>query len=190
MAPNALGPYYCQINYHSPQAPHSMTLPTKTWNPGVSGGTFDAWSGTPVNAPTMITALVDVFLPFYAADCQFDNYTIFKQLLPTDVPQPVSSATFTAKVGTGVHGGWGSATELQFIARSATFGIAKIVLLDAFTDDDWRPILAFTGDYAGIFGEWGLDANGWQARDNGQVTTPLKVTKNLNQKLRKQYHYD
>jgi len=190
MAPNALGPYYVNIGYHSPQAPHSMTLPTKTWNPGVSGGTFDAWSGTPINAPAMINALIDRFVPFYTADCQFDNYTIFKQLLPSDPPQPVYSGVFTGKVGTGVHTGWGSATELQFLARSASFGLAKIVLLDALTDDVWTPILTFTGDFAGIYGEWGLDANGWCARDNGQVITPLKVTKNMNQKLRKEYHYD
>lgn len=190
MAEHAVGPYYVDIGYHSPQAPHSMRIPTKNWNPGGASGTFDVWAGGTIAAGDMITNLITKFLPFYSATCQFDNFTVFKQLLDTDRPQPVVSGTFTGLVGTAVHTGWAGAVELQFIARSSTFGLAKLVLLDALSDDNFFPVLSFTGDYAGIFGEWGLDANGWAARDNGQVITPLKVTKNINQKLRQNYHYD
>jgi hypothetical protein len=190
MAPNFIGPYFVNIGYQSALAPHSMTIPTKNWNPGGTFGTFDVWAGGTIAADDMIVNLIDRMVPFYTATSSFNNAVIYKQLLPTDTPQPVVSIGGIAAAGTGVHTGWAGATELIFIARSATFGLAKLVLLDALTDDTFTPITTFTGDYAGIFGEWGLDANGWCARDNGQVISPLKVTKNLNQKLRKEYHYD
>jgi hypothetical protein len=190
MAPNFIGPYFVNIGYRSPLAPHSMTVPTKNWNPGGSFGTFDTWSGGTIQADDMIVNLITLMLPWYTALSTFDSAIIYKQLLPADTPQPVMSIGGLGLAGTGVHTGWAGATEIIFIARSSTFGIAKLVLLDSLTDGVFTPITAFTGDYAGLFGEWGLDANGWCARDNGQVISPLKVTKNLNQKLRKEYHYD
>jgi len=189
MAPHAPGPYYVQINYHGLLAPHSMQLSTKTWNPGSGSGTFDIWTGGVIVATAMVTNLVDKLLPMFNSDTGFDNFIIFKQLLETDTPLPVYSAAFSGKIGTNVDGSWAGAVEKMFIARSSTFGIAKLDLLDACSGDNFAPVLSPGVDDQALIDEWFSDAKGWAARDNGQVTTFLKITKNLNQKLRKEYRY-
>jgi hypothetical protein len=189
MAPNFLGPFWVRINYHGLLAPHSMTIPTKNWNPGTGSGTFDIWSGGVVSAATMIVDLVDKLKTQFNSDTGFDNYSIFKQLLPADDPQPVYSGAFVGKVGTNTSGGWASAVEKLFIARSSTFCIAKLTLLDAVSDNDFSTTLTMGVDEDALFAEWSSDAKGWCARDNSQVTTFLKITKNINQALRKEYNY-
>ncbi len=187
---NFLGPYFVQNNYHSAYAPHSQLLPTKAWNPGIGVGTFDTWAGTPIAADTMIEGLIDMMLAFMPSTNQYDNSTIFKQLLPADKPQPLLTIGWTGKIGTDATAGWYPAVEEIFIARTSLFGIAKISLMDADSQNNFAPRLAFTGADAGLFGEWGADVNGWCGRDNGQVVTPMKITTNLNQKLRKEYRLD
>src|SRR5258706_5114133 len=97
---NALGPYYVRINSHSPDAPHSMSIPTKNFTLGIGTGLFDTWSGTPVDAITMVEDLVTLMLPYFGSDYVFDNWTVFKQLLPTDFPQPLLSLALAGMVGT------------------------------------------------------------------------------------------
>lgn len=190
MAPNFLGPYWCNLNYRGALAPHSMTIPTKNWNPSGSIGTFDIWSGGTINALTMIVDLVDLLLPMFNSDTSFDNYTIYKQLLPTDVPTPMAAGAFSGKVGTNPSPTWAAAVEKMFICRSNTFGLAKLVCLDAVSGGSFLPITSPGGPEQALLDEWMSDAKGWCARDNGQVSTFLKITLNLNQKLRKDYHYD
>lgn len=190
MAPNHLGPYYCQLNYHGPLAPHSMTLPTKNWNASGSIGDFDIWSGGTINALTMVEDLVDLFLPLFNSTTSFDNYVIYHWPVPEIPPQPVASHSFSGKIGTNTGASWAAAVEKMFIARSTTFGIAKLVLLDACSEDSFLPITSPGTDDQALIDEWFNDAKGWSARDNSQVQTFLKITRNLNQKLRKEYHYD
>lgn len=187
---NFLGPYWVQLNYHGALAPHSHTLPIKNWNPSGTIGTIDIWSGGTINALTMIDDLVDLLLPMYNADTAYDNYIIYKQLLPTDPIEPVSSQSFSGKVGTNPSPTWAAAVEKMFIARSSTFGLAKIVCLDAVSGGSFLPITSPGTPEQALLDEWMSDAKGWCARDNGQVQTFLKITLNLNQKLRKDYHYD
>lgn len=189
MAPNFLGPYWVQLNYHGLKAPHTMTIPTKNWNPSGSVGTFDIWSGGTINALTMVSALVTNMLPLFDAASAFDNYLVFKQLLPTDEPQPVASESFSGQIGTNAGGSWSSAVERIFLARSTSFGLCKLTLLDACSEDNFLPITSpDTADQA-LITEWFDDAKGWSARDNAQPNTFLKITSNLNQKLRKEYRY-
>lgn len=189
MTPNFVGPYWTLINYHGTLAPHSHVFPTKNWNPGSGGGTFDIWSGGTISAVAMITDMVDKLRAMYPSDTQYDNYTIYKQLLPDDDPQPVYSGAFTGKTGTNTDGSWSSAIEKTFIARSATFGIAKIVCLDADFGNSFNPRTTMNVAEDALFTEWTADSKGWCARDNAQVTTFMKITLNLNQKLRKEYRY-
>lgn len=189
MTPNFLGPYWARLNYHGLYAPHSMTLPTKNWNPGVGSGTFDIWSGGVIAAATMLDNMTDKLCALFSSDTSFDNYVIYKQLLPADDPEPVYGGGFIGKTGTDVGGSWSSAVERLYVARSNTFGIAKLTLLDAISDDNFAPRLAMNVADSALFAEWTSDANGWCARDNGQVTTFLKITLNLNQALRKEYNY-
>lgn len=184
MAPNFLGPYWVQLNYTG-YSPHTMTLPTKNWNPSGTIGTFDIWSGGTINALTMVQGLVTKLLPFFNADVSFNNYLVYKQLLPTDDPQPVSSEQFSGQIGTNVSGGWAPAIEMIFIARTTNFGICKLDLLDAVFDNGFSPVINPGVAAQALIDEWFADSNGWSGRDNFQPYTFLKYTTNLNQKLRK-----
>lgn len=190
MAPNAIGPYWVVIRYHSQLAPHTMSIPTRTWTVGAGAGDFEAWDSSIIAATTMITALVDTFLPLFDSGVTFDNYTIMRQLLVTDDPQPVAGGNFTGKVGTDGSATWAGAVEIIMTARTAGFGIAKLQFLDAVSGDSFAPILTPSAELLAVLAEWEDDGNAWAGRDNTQVTTFMKATVNLNQKLRKEYRYD
>jgi hypothetical protein len=189
MTPNFLGPYWVQLNYTG-NTPHTMTLPTKNWNPSGSVGTFDIWSGGTINALAMVQGLVTKMLPLFNADTSFNNYLVYKQLLPDDDPTPVSSQAFSGQVGTGTGGGWAAAIERIFIARTSAFGLCKLSLLDANSNDNFNPIVSPGTDDQALITEWFNDSNGWSGRDNFQPSTFLKITCNLNQKLRKELRLD
>lgn len=189
MTPNFLGPYWVQLNYTG-YTPHTMTIPTKNWNPSGSVGTFDIWSGGTINALTMVNNFVTQLLPLFNSDISFDNYLVYKQLLPEDDPQPVASENFSGLVGTSAGCGWAAATERIFIARTTNFGLCKLDLLDCCTSDDFNPVRSPGTLDQNLIDEWFDDANGWSGRDNYQPNTFLKITCNLNQKLRKELRLD
>ena len=187
---NALGPYYVRVNYHSVFAPHTMTIPTRTWNPDGGFGTFEAWDSSAPAADAMIEALIDLFQPLYNTDTVFDNWVIYKQLLPTDDPQPVMSGSILTWVGSNSGASWAKAVESILTARTAGFGIAKLDFLDVCSEDNYDPVTTLVGAYAAVFAEWSDPTNAWSSRDNTKPATALKLTTNLHQKLRKQYHMD
>jgi hypothetical protein len=189
MAPNFIGPYWAQLNY-TVYAPHTMTLPTKNWNPSGSVGTFDIWSGGTINALTMMTGLVTVLKALFNSDASFNNYLVYKQLLPTDDPEPVASENFSGEIGTDTGGGWAKATERIFIARSTAFGLCKLDLLDCPANGGFNPVISPGVGEQALLDYWMDDANGFSARDNFQPNTFLKYTTNLNQALRKAYRMD
>ena len=189
MAPNFLGPYWVQLNY-TVYAPHTMTLPTKNWNAGSGSGTFDIWSGGTIVADLMITNLVVKLKALFNADASFNNYLIFKQLLPADDPQPVGSGAFSGEIGTDTGTTWASAIERIFLARSTGFGLVKLDLLDCVSGNNFNPIVSPGVADQALIDEWFDDANGWSGRDNFQPNTFLKITCNLNQALRKAYRLD
>lgn len=186
---NFLGPYWVQLNY-TVYSPHSMTIPTKNWNPSGTVGTFDIWSGGTINALTMVTDLVVKLKALFNSDASFDNYLVYKQLLVTDDPQPVASESFSGQVGTDTGGGWSKAAERIFIARSSAFGICKLDLLDCPANGGFNPVVSPGVAEQALIDEWFDDAKGWCARDNTQPYTFLKYTTNLNQALRKNYRMD
>lgn len=187
---NFIGPYWVEINYHGALAPHSMSVPTKNWNPGSGNGTFDVWSGGTESADSMINSLVTLLLPFYNSDTVFDNYQIMKQLLPTDKPQPVTGNDLGAAAGTDTSASWAAAVQGILIARTEAFGIAKLTFLDMVSDNDFKPIITPTTRITNLIAAWMDVGNGWSGRDNSRPATFLKLTKDLNDKLRHDYHYD
>lgn len=189
MTPNFLGPYWGQINYTG-YTPHTMTLPIKGWNPGPLQGDCDIWSGGTISALSMFTDFATVLLPLFNADTSFNNFIIFKQLLPADDPQPVASANFSGLIGTNTSATWAFAVERIFLARSTAFGLCKLDLLDAVSNNSFTPIISPGTDDQALLTEWMSPSKGWSARDNFKPDTFLKITCNLNQKLRKELRLD
>jgi hypothetical protein len=165
-------------------------IPTKAWNTGAGSGTFDTWLGGTIDAVDMIEALVTVMLPFFNSTVVFDNWVIFEYADAVSPGVPVVGDSFTGMDGTDTGGTWAGAVETMLIARTAGFGIAKLVLLDSISDDDFNPVLTPTTRYTNLITEWFDQDNGWSGRDNTRPNNFIKATKNLNQKLRKEYHYD
>lgn len=187
---NFIGPYWTRINYHSLLAPHTMQICTKNWSPGAGTGDFDTWAAGTINATVMIEALVGMLLPFFNTGVIFDNWQIMKQLLPADVPIPVSGGNFSGFDGTEGSGGWAAATQLTITAHTVAFGLAKIVLLDCCSFNTFTPYLTPDTKITDLFIEWNDPTNGWAGRDNAQIGGFLKGTITLNEKLRKEYRYD
>jgi len=181
---NFLGPYWVQLNYTG-YSPHTMTIPTKNWNPSGSVGTFDIWSGGTINALTMMQGFVTKLLPLFNSDISFNNYLVYKQLLVTDDPEPVASEQFSGQIGTDTSASWSTAVEIIVLARSTAFGLCKLDLLDAASQDNFNPVISPGVAMQALIDYWFDDANGFSARDNHQPNTFLKYTVNLNQKLRK-----
>jgi len=187
---NAPGPYWVQINYHGALAPHSMQHSCKNWANGAGAGTIEVWSGGTIPAVDMIEDLVDLMLPMFNSDTVFDNFVIYRQLLSTDDPQPVASGSFTGKIGTDTSATWASAVEMIIMMRTVAFGLVKLVLLDAVSNNSFTPILVPPTAMMNLITEFTNDAKGWCGRDGAQPGNFLKTTVNINQKLRKMYRYD
>jgi len=123
--PSSLGPSFVEINYHSADGFHTMTLPTLEYDQG--GDQFETWAAGTVDAVTMVEAFVDTLLPFFPTTVVFDNYTIYD--LPTD-PGPAlprKSAILTGKAGAVGAPGWTKAVQFTVTIRTTLFGILKIV---------------------------------------------------------------
>lgn len=187
---NFVGPYFIRIKYHYILGPHTMQIPTNVWSPDSGVGTFADWSSGAIAADTMIENLVTTFLPFFDGNTTFDNWVVYKQLTPTDEPTPEVGQGFSGMVGTAADGKWSAAVENIITARTTNFGIAKLDFLDADSHNNFNPIIVANSDISALMDEWSSLTNGWRGRDNGRVDVFLKMTVNLNQKLRKTYRLD
>ncbi len=185
MAPNSLFPAFVQLFYHSDFGVHVQTLPTKAYDEGTDK--FDVWSGSPVDAQTMLDDLVDTFLPLYPATVSYDTYRIFQMASPTAVPQLAKIGVFTAKDGSDGTPGWTQAVQGTLSALGLTGTKARIVLLDSSSGNDFSPIFTRSGQLDTIMDEWGADGKGWSTRGGDQITTFLEYSKTLNEKLRREY---
>jgi hypothetical protein len=189
---NSKGPYFVQYNYHSGFGPHSMQIPLRHWQPGGGGsvaGDVEDWDLTIQDADGMINSLSDLFLPFFTANVTFDNYVIFKQVGTDEIYTPVAGATLTGKIGTRTPPVWSEAVQYTLTWRSTSFGIFKIVFLDAESAGDFSKTstLPGSGDLFNINTEVTSTANAFMARDNGRPSSFISMTKTLNEKLRKSY---
>lgn len=190
--PGTLVPGFVEILYHSTAAPHVMRLPTLQWNDDASpggAGSFESWSGVDKDAEDMVDQLTDVMLPFFNPLVTFDGFIVYTQ--PTDPGEsfPVASGSFTGKVGTGPGDSWFAAVQTTVIARTSLFGIAKLVLLDSNSGDNFTPELTPSGAMTALLDEWFSLENGWRGRDGGRPKTFVKATQTLNEKLRREYRY-
>lgn len=189
---NSLFPAFVRIEYHSPYAPHTMTIPTTAWTgPPTSvfdSGEFEQWAAGSVEADVMINDLVDVLAPLFTDDVIFDGYTIYTQGSPESDPLPVYSAALT-QVGSNVSTEWFQAVQRTMVWRTVDFGIFKLSLMDAASDGTF----ARTGNFSTIapfddvHNEVTDTTNGWSGRDNARPNQALQMSLTLNEKLRREY---
>lgn len=189
MAVGSLSPAFVQISYHSPYAPHVMTIPTREWEPGIDGGTFQTWEDSNINAVEMVEALVDKMKVFFVAAVSFDSFTIFTQPTPEDLPVPRFSAVLDV-VGTNASSHPYKAIQQTWTAKAEDGSLAKLVFLDMQNAGNFeRLTFADLGaEGTALLNEWFAETNGWSSRLNARPYFYLQTSTTVNEKLRKQYH--
>lgn len=164
------------------------TIPCLAWNPGSGSGQFDNWSGGTKDADLMINDLCDKIVAIMPDTSFFDNYVIYSQPDPDDLPTPVAQGTLGTQ-GLDTTPGWYKAVQVTMNFRTNLFGIMKIVVLDAATNNnfDKTTVLPGSGALFDIFNQLTSSTNGWSGQDNGQVAGFISQTITLNEKLRRAY---
>lgn len=181
--PASPSPAFVRINYHSPFGFHTMQIPTLAWD----SGNFATWAAGVVDDSTMIEDLVTLMLPFFPEGVIFDNWLIFSQPTPEDDPVPVAAGLFVLFEGTAALPGWTKAVQETITIRSTNFGVSKLVFLDAASGNSFEPITVPDGSMTALLNEIGDTSKGWSAQDNGRPATFIKLSKTLNEKLRRAY---
>lgn len=190
MTPGSLAPAFVRIEYHSSFGPHVMIIPT---NEAVSltvpfaSLEIQAWDSSNRNLDDMVNELVTAMLPRFPGSVEFDNYTFFSQPTPDDLPIPIGS-TDLAGAGSATTPGWYKATQETIIFRDTASNIAKLVLLDFASGNNFEkysnPVTIGVDVIATAFMD---ESNGWRSRKNFRPATFLKRTATLNEKLRRAY---
>ncbi len=189
---NSLFPAFFRLFYQTAQAAHVATVPTREWSPGGGGGggSFDSWAAGPVDAATMIEGYVDLLLPFCVNTTTYKECIIYTMDSPTAPPRPRGFITFTGK--TGSSGGAAIPASMgQYVLRTDTFGLFKVVFLDQPVSSNFLPINTVTpaSELDDLIQYLADDGNAFAGRDGGQVLGFVHATFKLNDELRKQYGY-
>lgn len=190
---NFRGPYFWQINSHSAFGLHSMQQSLFGWDAGAGGmGDLQTSVGGTVDAITFVNSFVDKLTPFFPTTYFFDSVQIYRQLLETDIPQPVAGASLGAIPGESAAGTWTKAVQETITWRTAGFGLFKLVLLDAESNDDYNPVVSASADASllALHNFVTASTTAISGRDNTKPSVFIRLTKTLNEKLRKQYHLD
>jgi hypothetical protein len=121
----------------------------------------------------------------------WDLATVFTQAAPTGPAYPQASYVPT-QVGVSAGGNPSKATEITYIMRTTNFGIVKMVMLDVPVNINFESKLpgAFSAADNAFLDTFGDQSNAWAGQDGFKPNTAVKITYNLNQKLRKEYRMD
>jgi hypothetical protein len=186
---NSLAPGFIVINEHSEFGLHKRVLPTRVWT-GLTGssGTYVPWGGGTISDHDMVFSFVTKIKEVMVTTYHFDDYTVYTQADENSPPLPrFTEIIDIAGLLTAADAVPASQGTMTF--RTAAFGKFKLTLLDAIPSGDFLPQRPgdFTTDQSNLALEIESDANAWQARDGSQITTLLRLTWTLNEKLRKAY---
>jgi len=192
MTANSLYPAFVRIDYTSIYGPHSMTIPSVPVIAAVGGGApyvFDL-RGAAIDVPvsTSVEDFVDVIKPFFIASTIFNSYTLFTMADPEATPVPVQGGALNI-AGTGGDTTWEKAVQWTITWRTDSFGIFKLVLLDAVSNNNFDKITDADSD-VGLdpVNEYVTADVTWIAgRDGGRPDVFLQAAKTLNEKLRRSY---
>jgi len=188
---NSAAPTIILINSHSAFGFHKGQLNTLEWSPTPSvggSGSIATHNAGSVDADEMINDLIDLFVPFFPASNVWDNYVIFTYPTPEATPEPMASGTL-GQIGTSATPGWTKAVQQTLTFRTDLFGVAKIVMLDADSQDSFDKTLVVppASPLEALVNMFTDEDLGWAGRDNGRPDTYLSATKTLNEKLRREY---
>jgi hypothetical protein len=186
-----LGPYFFKVNYSQiGYGLHVMTHSIDEWIDTSSTnnqGRIKTHDGGDVDAVDGMTTFLELLEPFFNGDVSFNNWVIYRQLDPEDIPTPVASAQLVDFDGTDVTAGWHVATEMTLTWRTAGFNIFKLTLLDCQSRNDFSKIVIMPGSgrlfdlHTYLTG----DDNFVIGRDSEYPALFLSQTTTLNEKLRR-----
>jgi len=189
---NSSAPTRIQLNYHSAFGLHKANLNAREWHDDASAGgmgSVDDWASSIAPVAAMVDALVGALLDIMPTTVVFDNYIVYTFATPTSDPVPRAQKAFVAIDGDVADPGWTAAVQTTITWRTEEFGLAKIVMLDSASADDFSKItnLADSAALDAIDGEFTAVSNGWSGRDDARPQTFVSQTKTLNEKLRRAY---
>ena len=189
---NSLSPAFVRINSTSAYGAHSTTIPSVPLIAppgGVGGYGFDLrGAAIDVNAQDSIEDFVNLLKVFYPSTYTFIDYVLFSQPAPEDVPVPVESNVLSI-AGTNIGGGWAKAVQETWTWRTTEFGIFKLVMLDAVSDNSFDKLTNISGSapHEALSDYVTADVTWIAGRDGGRPNTFLQIAKTLNEKLRRSY---
>jgi hypothetical protein len=191
MTDNSRSPAFVILDYHTPYAPHKQQFCINNWFPVSSGhdmGTVTAHDASTADLKAMIDDLLGTMSVFALPDTVWDLATVFTQAAPTGPAFPQASYVPT-QVGTSVGAAPRKATEITVVMHTVAFGICKMVLLDVPVNTNFEQKLP--GDFSSadnaFIAEFGDPVKGWVGQDGSKPNAGIRITYNLNQKLRKEY---
>lgn len=190
MTEYGLYPSYVQVSYHSPKAPHLMTIPTLQWNQGTGNGTFDTHDAVGIDANDMIQALIDEWALLFPDVVEFDFYTIYDFSDPDGLPSPVSYGALTQVGGVAVGTTTWVAIQMTVTWQCLGGSILKLVGMDAVSSANFAKtgptdILAFA---PGLVAEVTGSGNAWASRAGTQPLLGKQIAFTVNEKLRRNYY--
>ncbi len=193
MAENALFPAYIQFVYHSLLGLHTRIIPTREWNsvplvPGGALGSYTNWLGFPADGEEMVDEMVEKLAAFAIPSQVIDTATVFTLDTPESPARPRATKSYGTP-GTSVNTDFWQAREQTFIFRDTEFAIAKLVLLDCPWNNSGFPLFDISGSTPAtdLTGALMSTAWAWASRNGEQVNSFVKITYNINQKLRDEY---
>lgn len=193
MTRHAPGPTVVRLEYQSEFGFHVAQIPTRAWSAPTSGeplGTVPRWSDdTQIDLFDMLDGYIDLLLPFFKDTCSFNTATVLTQATPTSALVPQISALLSAKIGTAATPGWYKAVQNTITMRDTANNIAKYVLLDSASFNDWNPIhnLASVPAVEDIVTYLFDNDLAFSSQGDNRPLTFLGVFKTLNEKLRRRY---
>jgi hypothetical protein len=185
---NSKAPAFVKVNYHSIFGVHVGIVPTLAWNAGADQGEFATHNGSVCDANDMITALFTILAGILPDTASYDNYVIYDQPDPDDLPVPVATGAL-AIAGLDSSPGWHQATQVTMTFRTTNFGVFKLVTLDAATNDSFAKttVVPGSGVLFNALAEVSNEDLGWAGQDNGRPNNLISQTVTLNEKLRRAY---
>lgn len=185
---DALYPYFAQLRYHSPYAPHVQTVALNEISTTGLGdpGTIEPWVGAAVATDTAIEAFIDLLADMNDADVVYDGYTLFKIPTVGAVAQPFFEKAYNAP-GTATLTGSNKATSMCISFRTTNFGLMKLYALDRANADTWGNVYTPDALVQAVVDYVISDASVLRGHDNGRPLTFTNLSFSLNKRLRREY---